>query len=103
MPWKASYVGGRGAPEVCAIGLPRGVPEGAGGVPLLGTAACPGRPPMWAEGCAGGVCHSPAEGVCQSRAEGVRRPALLPPRWLPESRPGKWGMRETRSWPRYAS
>ena len=20
---------------------------------------------MWAEGCAGGVCHSPAEGVCQ--------------------------------------
>ena len=46
--------GRRGAPEGCAIALPRGaggcVPVGAGGVPLLGTAACPGRPPMWTGG-----------------------------------------------------
>ena len=37
-------------------------------VSLLGAAACPGRPPMWAEGCTGGVCHSPAEGVRQRGA-----------------------------------
>ena len=68
--WKPPHAMGgllwwrRGAPEGCAIALPRGrAGGGAGGVPLLGAAACPGRPPMWAEGCAGGVCHSPAEGV----------------------------------------
>ena len=64
----------------CAIALPRGC---AGGVPLLGTAACPGRPPMWAEGCAGGVCHSPAEGVCQSPAEGAPR---IPSTWSSQTR-----------------
>ena len=71
---------------MCAIALPRGYhspaegvcqrgrkspAEGvrrrgcAGGVPLLETAACPGKPPMWAEGCAGVVCHSPAKGACR--------------------------------------
>ena len=34
-------------------------------MPLLETAAWPGRPPMWAEGCAGWVYHSPKEGVCR--------------------------------------
>ena len=55
--------GRRGAPEGCAIALPRGRAGGgsAGGMSLLGAAACPGRPPMWA----GGVCHCPAKGVCQ--------------------------------------
>ena len=49
----------------CARGGARALPRGcAGGVPLLETAACPGRP-MWAEGCAGGVCHSP---VARGRA-----------------------------------
>ena len=38
-------------PEPCRGERRRGVPEvGAGGMPLLGTAACPGRPPMWAGG-----------------------------------------------------
>ena len=50
---------GRGAPEGCAIALSRGAPEG--GRRYLAV-ACPGRP-MWTEGCAGGVCHIPAEGV----------------------------------------
>ena len=36
-----------GAPEGCAIALQRGrAGGGAGGVPLLGAAACPGRPPV---------------------------------------------------------
>ena len=63
MPWEA-YVGGgvrrRDVPLPCRGGVPEG---GAGRVPLLGAAACSGKPPMWAEGFAGGVCHSPAEGV----------------------------------------
>ena len=70
MPWggegchsPAEGVCRGGVPEGGARALPRGC-EG-GGVPLLETAACPGRPPMWAEGCAGGVCYSPAEGACR--------------------------------------
>ena len=53
--------GRRGSPEGCARALPRGrAGGGAGGVSLLGAAACPGRPQLWAEGCAGVLCHSPA-------------------------------------------
>ena len=66
--------GRRGAPEGCAIALPRGC---AGGgrrrVPLLGAAACPGRPPVDG-GVRRRVCHSPAEGVCRRGAAfGSRR------------------------------
>ena len=70
MPWEASYVGGRGAPEGRAVALSRGCAGGgvlegcAGGAPRSETPACPGKP-MWAEGCTGGVCHSPAEGACR--------------------------------------
>ena len=56
------------------MALPRGgVPEG---VSLLGAATCPGWPPMWAEGCAGGVFHSPAEGFAPGRMWRVREPLL---------------------------
>ena len=67
MAWEL-LCGRRGAPEGCATALPRrcargGVPEGC----QLEAAACPGRPPMWVEGCARGVCHSPAEGALGGR------------------------------------
>ena len=52
--------GRRGAPEGCAIALPRGPRQRWR---RCWAAACPGRPPMWAGVCAGGVCHSPAEGA----------------------------------------
>ena len=69
--WKPPHVlggllcGRRVSPEECAIPLPRGRAGGAREVPLFGAALCPGRPPILAEGCAGGVCHSSAERVCQ--------------------------------------
>ena len=66
--------GRRGAPEGCAIALPRGC---ARGVSLLGAAACPGRPPLWAEGRAGGVCHSPAEGALRRGRTGGEPPHAL--------------------------
>ena len=42
-----------------AVGLVASRGKSRRGVPLLGAAACPGRLPMWTEGCAGGGVPKP--------------------------------------------
>ena len=94
---------------------------GAGGVPLLGTAACPGRPPMWAGGVRRRGVLYPCRGGVPEGAGGV--PLLgttacpgRPPMWAEGCAGGVChspaegvcqsraeGVHETRSRPRCAS
>ena len=64
--------GGRsGAPEGCTGGVCHSPAEGvrrrgcAGGMQLLGAAACPGRPPTWEEGCAEGCAIALPRGLAR--------------------------------------